>query len=754
MNQQVETSPQNLREKLGALVSSLESESRDRVGKRLPIERRWLEDLKQYHGQYDDETAKKLDENETSKLFINQTQPKTDAMAAKLQDLLFPTDDKNWGIKPTPVPDLIRTASRATMAAIDLRKKAEEARKAQQAQNEQVDQAKLQEAEELEEQALVADDAAKERQIIIDEAKRRSDLMSETMDDQLKHCRYPAQMRDVIDDASKLGSGICKGPVTGQRVRQGWKKGLERGANGGEVVTYNLALSEGNQPAYVRVDPWGFFPDMDARTVEECEGFFERHLKNKQQLRKLAKLPGFDLDAIRRLIQAGPRESAPSYLADLRNIGAADEVISKDLYHVWEYTGPITGEDMLLLAEAKGDDEIAAELSDIDPLEEVQAIIWFCDGEVLKFGIYPMDSGEPIYSIFSLVKAEASVLGGYGVPAIVREPQAAYNAGWRAMMDNGGLASGPQLVVATQYIEPEDGDYTIRPRKVWKAKTGLPKDARAFDAFDIPVRQAEMERIIALSKQVIDEVSSMPQITQGEPGNGVAQTVGGAVLIMNSNNVVFRRIVKNFDDDITVPNVRRLYDWNMQHGQDEKIKGDYEVDARGSSVLLVRELQAQNLFLIALHLGAHPVYGSMLKNRNVLKLLFQAHMIPADEVLLSEDDIAGTVDAATMQAQAQQQIAEVEKQKLELEREKFENQRAVEQTRAQSALLVESMRQETAMMKLAGQMNMNLDTLDARLEEVRINRQNAIDKLDTEERKLAAELIATEQYGPTGGGVV
>ena len=41
------------------------------------------------------------------------------------------------------------------------------------------------------------------------------------------------------------------------------------------------------------------------------------------------------------------------------------------------------------------------------------------------------------------------------------------------------------------------------------------------------------------------------------------RTAMGMAMLMNAVNVVFRRVVKNFDDDMTMPNISRLYDWNM-----------------------------------------------------------------------------------------------------------------------------------------------------------------------------------------------
>lgn len=736
---------QKILDQMKAIVGRLESECTDRVSKRKSIEKRWIDDLEQYHGKYDEETLKNLSKAEKSQLFINMTRPKTDAMSARLMDLLFPTDDKNWGIAPTPVPSLTEAAKKATEAAKAAREQAKQAAEQMEGQqgqpNPAVDQVKA-----LEEQAKEAERAATQLDAAMQEGRKRADLMEKKIDDQLKESQYAAAMRDVIEDACKLGTGVCKGPVTGDRVRKGWKRQQEQNASGENVMgSYTLEYSAGDQPAMRYTDIWGFFPKMDERKIEDSEGVFERHLLNKKGMRKLARLPGFDKDRIRSLIEAGPRHKAPEYLTSLRSITGSNDQISQDLYHVWEYSGPLDAEDMKGLASATGDEDTLAELNDVDELTEFNAVVWFCQGELLKFSIYPFDSGECMYSVFNLAKDEASIFG-YGIPAVMRDPQKSLNAGWRAMMDNAGLASGPQIVIAQGLIEPADGNYTVVPRKVWLAKEGLPQNHSAFDTFNIDMHQTEMANIIEISRQLIDDVTAMPMMTQGDPGSLPKDTpYGSMILLTNNSNVVFRRIVKNFDDDVTTPNIRRFYDWNMQFSEDDSIKGDYDVDARGSSVLLVRELQAQSLFAIALQLGGHPIYGSMLKNKAVLKKLFQAHMIPADEVLLTDEEIDANLARATAETEAAQAQAEAQKAETEYKMANLEKDIAVTNMERDTRITVEQIKRETELIKLAQTGNIKLEELENRLQ---ISRE----KIASEERKFAAESVMTAEVGPGGGG--
>lgn len=737
-------------EQIRMIVGKLQAEVTARIGKRQSLEDRWILDTQQYHGYYDDKTDKNLRDEKRSRLFINQTAPKTDSLAARVKDLLFPTDDKNWGINPTPVPELSEVAEKAAQQARQAA--AEAAMAAQQPQVASDAGATPEEIAGFEQQAAAAQakaDAFKEASdlamIRSEEGRRRADLMEKEIDDQLTECRYQVIKRDQIDCGMRLGTGVTKGPVTGDNVRRGWKQ-----QENGEHV---LEMSAGNTPAFRMVDLWNFFPDMDATKIEDSNGEFERHLMNTKKLRRLQHMAGFDKDALRRLLHLKPSMAAPSYLAQLRNIRAAQQQVTGDLYHVFEYNGPLDYDDMRDLAHHIGTrqngtlqnmgSETLKMLDSIDILKSVNACVWFCQGEVLKFAIYPLDSNETLYSVFTLRRDESSIFG-YGMPAILRDPQAGLNGAVRTLMDNAGVASGPQIVIDKQNVEPEDGEYILKPRKIWMAKNGMVKEALPFQSFDIPMHAQELILIIQLFEHFMDTMSSMPSVMEGQPGdpgsNQVTNTALGTAILHNSANILFRAIVKNFDDDVTTPDIRRIYDWNMQFSQKEEIKGDYNVDARGSSVLLVREMQAQNLLIIALQLGGHPIFGPMLRNRELLKKIFQAYMIPADEVMLTDDEIDAVLAAAAAQSEAAIK-AQAEKEKLATQTRENQAERstkiAIANANNETKLQIADMDYDQVMNHLAGGLNMKVNELEARLAAVGMQTQS-------KERMFASE-VAVDQ---------
>lgn len=731
-----------LREALITIIGGLQQEADDRVGKRDLIEKRWLDDLRQYHGKYQPRTETELTQDRKSRLFINQTRAKTNAMEARLSDMLFPTDDRNWGIRPTPVPELTVEAEEAAEEAASLRQQAVDAYRQQLEQQppptgteEEGQKPPLnQRAQQAETLAQQAETRARQIQARQDEARKRARSMEEQIDDNLRECRYAIQSRDVIRDACRLGTGIMKGPVVGDRIRRRWRK-IQDDPN-----VYEMIDEQDPKPVYWRVDPWSLFPDMDATSEEDCESWFERHLMNRKELRKLAKQPGFSEDAIRRLLRDQPRHTTPTYIADLRSITGTYHDTTINRYHVWEYHGALSVEDISILAQALNKPDVAEDVGlndqqDIDPLMEVQVVIWFCQNEVLKFGLHHLDSGDQIYSVFCLEKDEASIFG-FGLPYIMRDGQSALNAGWRTMMDNSGLSSGPQTVVNKDVVEPANGLWGLEARKVWLRKSGAPSNAPAFEVYDIPSHQTELANIVEMARRNIDEETSMPMIAQGEQGSHTTETAHGMSILMNSVNVVFRRIVKNWDDDMTVPNIRRIYDWQMQFSDKDYIKGDYEIEARGTSVLLVREMQSANLMAFLINFGAHPTLAPFLKEGGLpaLRNLVKTMMIPADELIKSDEELAEEeAKNASLPPEPNPEVMKIEAQlnQAEIERE----------TKLEIAML----NRETEMMKLAGQHNMRLDELRARLEEGRQNRQS-------DERKQAVETAMTQRHGPSGGG--
>ena len=156
-------------------------------GQRQLIEERWLKDLRQYRGEYDADVISKL-HPKRSKAFLSLTRSKTKTITSRMTDLLFPANGiKNWGISPSPIPEL--------------------SAEIQQSIAEQMMQQTGQEP--------TMDDLLK---AIDDQANTLSGAMEKEMGDQLNELKYREIIRNCIHSGGMFGTGILKGPLAKEKI--------------------------------------------------------------------------------------------------------------------------------------------------------------------------------------------------------------------------------------------------------------------------------------------------------------------------------------------------------------------------------------------------------------------------------------------------------------------------------------------------------------------------------------------------------
>lgn len=627
---------------LADLATSLSTTFGEYVDNKAAIERRLIRDYTQYHGQYYKEEEVGFNEtsvdgrstSKRSKVFVNITRSKTDSAEARMSDMLFPNDDRNWDIQPTPVPELSHALSNKQplqLAGQDIMKPA----------------APGQEPQPMTEGDLAAAEIA--------DAHERCKKMKQEIDDQFVEANYPVEARKAIRDAVILGTGILKGPMQVGKTRRAWVP--VAGQN--DEVVHVLEIHEVVKPYVYRVDPWNFFPDMAVSDIRDAEMTFEVHYKTPQQMKEYLKTPGFMETQVRSVLEKSPKDTHVrehrEYMEQKRAIAGIDTgVYDENRYQVVEYHGPITKDIM---------ERLGVSIDEDDPLEMYQAFVWFVGDTVIKFALHHLDSEDKLYSIFNWEKDDSNIFG-YGVPYTMRAPQQVINASWRMIMDNSGLSTGPQIVINRRAIRPADGSWEMTPRKIWHVIEEDIDVSKVFKTFNIDSHQQELLNIFNTAKQLADEETNLPMMAQGMPGT-VGRTFGGMSMAMNAANITLRRAVKYFDDDITMPIVTRFYDWNMQFNKKPEIKGDFEVKATGSSVLLVKELQSQGLLALMQYVG-HPVFGPMLREDELLRLTAKSmHVNPQSVVKDSATIAKERAEAQQAAEQAGPQVSPDTQAKLE-----------------------------------------------------------------------------------------
>ena len=689
------------------------------------VDKRWIEDEDQYNAK--DNVNKAASQMMTSveqgypvttqhakpqrsTVFIGLTRQKTNTAEARVADILLPTDDRNWGIQPTPEPVLM-SMSRDEAPAVDPR----------------TGQVPM----DANGQPMRKKDVAR---AVMEMARKKAEAMQTEIDDQLVECDYNGELRKMIHDAAVLGTGVVKGPVVTNRVRKAWQAYTD---GYGETV-HEVVMVEETAPASFRVDPRNCWPDPGCgENIRSGKGLFERQQLTAKQVRELAKQPGYMKEQLRRVLEEGPKKSAT--FQELKDEDQRD--VSRDTFELWEYWGEVDHEDL---------ESAGVEVGEKDVLRTISACVVMINNTIVKAFLNPLEGGDIPYDFYVWEKVAGSCWG-YGVPYLMRAQQKVLNAAWRQMMDNAGVTSGPQIIVKPGAISPADKQWQLSARKIWFATDDIDDVRKAFTAVEFNSHQAELAGIIKMAMDLADQETGVPMIMQGEKGTA-PDTVGGMQMLMNSANVVLRRLVKQFDDMVTKPHIRRYYDYNMLYNEDEEIKGDFSVDARGSSALLVRDIQNQ-AFLNLLAAGANPVYGKYLDTQKLFEKTLQAQHIDPAEVFKPEEEIERIEQ---MEKQAAEQgpppdprmaVAQLRAQ-TEMQRAQMQNQgdMAEMNLRLQIAREAAQLRmaelmttREIEMLKMANTQNLSLEQIKAKLADTSMRERSRKELFAAEQRlKLVA----------------
>lgn len=714
------------------------------------VDRRWREDSDQYHAidavnraaadmmkaveQGGPATVGSNNMQHRSTVFIGLTRQKTNSAEARLSDIVLPTDDKNFGVDPTPNPQLARQLKDESPVVDDMGNTPMESLKDPATGSPAVDA----QGQPIQQPLRKKDLAAKEAQT----AREAADAMEQLIDDQFVECDYAAEVRKMLHESAVLGSGVLKGPIPTHRTRKAWlKQDVVNPDTGQPESVHALAVVEETRPASVWVPCWNVWPDPACGDdVQKGEGVFERELATRRIVQDFAKQPYYDKDALRRVLEIGPQRT--KVFNDIDDPRTKD-LVKDTLFEIWHYVGDIEVADM----RAFGVDG----LEDYeDPLTRVSGCIVMINDVVVKAYLNPMETGDLPYDFMPWEKVSDSVWG-YGVPYLMRSQQRVLNSAWRQMMDNAGISSGPQIVLKRGSITPADGKWELHSRKIWYANNDVEDVEKAFIAINIDSHQTELQNIIKLAEDLADKETGQPLITQGEQGSA-PETVGGMQMLMNSANVVLRRLVKQFDDYVTKRHVRRYYDFNMAYSEDEAVKGDFEVNAKGSSSLLVRDVQNQ-AYLQLLQLAANPVWAPIFKLRGLMVKALGAQHIPVEEVLKSEDDLKREAEIAAKNPPQDPQMmlaeARVAEAKARAEGYQSEIKLRGEIAGQNFAAKLEELKltREIEMLKLANAKDLTLEQIRAQLAAVAIN--------DRTKKELYAAEAALKQSpeNPTNEGI-
>lgn len=543
------------------LIDSFYSEFSKAEKDRLLKETEWLESLRQWNGIYDPETIAKFSANE-HRIYPKYTMGKGESLIAKLHQHAFPAKERNWGINPTPKPKI--SADKLQMIANSLVRK--------------------------DEKGAIVSPTPEEMQLGIKKfTKQTADNMTIVIADQLMEGKHEDNLKKVIESGVKYGTGVMKGALTNSSVDNEMVLNPQTGQWEQKQIEVLFPYGE-----FIRL--WGFFPDMSVEEISECSYIYNLHRMPKHELRKLARRTDFYGDVILDVLKEKPKGNytVRTWETEIKadkgsvsiNIGndvvKTNSNIDINAYEVLERDGYIDGYDLWqagLIDEDKSDLEFFVNT-------------WLLDKKIIKFRVYPsyIKSLTDIYHIFYYRKDETSIFG-IGLSKTVRDTQLSICACERNMLRNAAWVSGPIGEINVSLLHPDHlkEAANIYPGKIY-VRTGVGGEANAavLRTYNIDSRIGDFIQLKAMFEIQGDLESSLPSYLFGNPSPVSDETAKGVTVRFSSLIDFIKKLIKNFDEANT-GFIRSIYNWNIAYNPDESIKGDMQVEALGTTNVLIKE---------------------------------------------------------------------------------------------------------------------------------------------------------------------
>lgn len=518
-------------------------------------------------GEYDESKLSQIREFGGSEEYARITANKCRVVEAWLRDVFLGQTEKPWSLSPTPKPDFPPDAREEVQQTISM----------------EVAQAYAQTGRMPDQEAVRGSmarymDAVEER--LKEEARKATRRMEDRMEDQLGQGKWHKAMGEFIADLVVYPTAIMKGPVLRTRQTLTWQQ------EGGQTAPH---VDEGIEPEFERVDPFRFFPAPGV--TDPQQGYcFEHHTFSYSDVYDLIGLPGFNEDAIRAVLREASDGGLKNWLGLMEIHGheeGPDNVphsMERRTFNIdaLEYHGPVKGSDLL----DWGMDE-----EDVDDADAVyEACVWLIGPWVIKAQLNYDPLGVRPYFAASYENMPGE-FWGFGVPDVLADVQNIVNAAVRALVNNMGIASGPQIGVNVDRLPPDEDVTNITPLKVWQiveSQFGSRDDAIQFFQPDSNAR--ELLEVIEHFYQFADDFSLVPRYMAGsEQATGAGRTASGLSMLMDAANKGLKGVVSNVDQDVIQPLLEKLYAHNMIYDEDETLKGDAQVVARGAVSLMQME---------------------------------------------------------------------------------------------------------------------------------------------------------------------
>jgi hypothetical protein len=593
-------------------------------------EQRWLKAYRNYRGLYGSDVQ--FTDAEKSRIFVKVTKTKTLAAYGQIVDVLFGNNKFPLSVNPSVLPDGVAESVHinidprveAGQAAISAAMSSPapkpylidgdtELKPGETLIDLQSRLAGMEQKLEPVSEKIIEGDGTTATSVTFHPAMVAAKKMEKKIHDQLQESGATTHLRSMAFEMALLGTGVMKGAFAVDKEYPNWNEDGE----------YDPIVK--TVPECDHVSIWDFYPDPEAKDMDEAEYVVQRHKMSRTQLRKLKTRPYFMDDGIQNAIDKGPDYSQKYWEMTMED---DDTQPTSERWEVLEFWGYV---DTKLLEEHGVD--IPSELSELD---EVNCNVWISNGEVLRFVLNPF---KPTRIPYYAVPYEHNPYSffGVGIAENMDDTQTLMNGFMRMAIDNAAMSGNLIIEVDETNLVPGQ-DLSVYPGKIFRRQGGAP--GQAIFGTKFPNVAQENMQLFDKARVLADESTGFPSFAHGQTGvQGVGRTASGISMLMSAANGSIRTVVKNVDDYLIRPLGKAFFAFNMQFDFDDDIKGDLEVHASGTESLMANEVRSQRLMQF-LQVAQNPVLAPFAKMDYIIREIAKSMDLDPDKVTNSIADAA------------------------------------------------------------------------------------------------------------------
>lgn len=531
-----------------------------------PVERQMIDALRAKRGEYAPDKLASIREQGGSEIYMLLFATKARQAKALIADVLLSTgSDKPWSLSPSPTPELPPDVVSQIMRGVA----------------ELVAQAEMSpfpmSTDDV--RQLLEDAKQSAEHAIEQEARLRAERAERKVESLLDAGGFIEAVDQFLDDLMVFPTAFLKGPVVRRRPRLTWQQGQDG--------RFTPQVTTEPQPCWERVDPFMMYPAPWARSVHDAF-LFERHRLSRTALTELIGVEGYSETEIRAVLDKFGTGGLRQWLsidterasAEGREMGS---VMQDDLIDALQYWGSVSGKMLREWGMSEADVP--------DEAREYEAELWLIDTHVIRAVLNPNPMGKRMYYADSYDRVPGA-FWGTSQYALMADCQDMCNAAARALANNMGLASGPQVWVNTERLAPGENLTQMFPWKLWQTTSDpMGSTAPPMGFFQPGSNAPELLAVYERFSMLADEVTGIPRYMAGLGGGdgGAGRTASGMSMMIGNAGKSIKKVVMSLDMHLFSPCVEDAVHYVMRYIGDPDLQGDLRIEARGAVSLVAKE---------------------------------------------------------------------------------------------------------------------------------------------------------------------